>query len=113
MASRIKMWSLERTIQSLEIHYQDGHWGLGLYSNALGNEADPYDEDFYYCFVPYPELEEAMVSIYRLFGERNEVAWLLEYVQERPLSGKRFSAEGHGIGKTDERLPKRGGLSSN
>ena len=45
MASRIKMWSLERTIQSLEIHYQDGHWGLGLYSNALGNEADPYDED--------------------------------------------------------------------
>lgn len=81
MAPRIKFWSRERVIQNLEIHYHDGYWGLGLYSGELGNEVDPYDEDFYYCFVPYPELEEVLFSLYRLFEDRNKVIWAIENME--------------------------------
>ena len=99
MASRIKMWRLERTIKSLCIEHQNGHWGLGLYSDAFGNDGDPYYDDYYYCFVPYPELEEVIFSLYRLFKDERQVTWIMETVREHLEQMKDFRQKAMELGK--------------
>ena len=111
MASRIKMWSLERVIQNLLIHYQDGHWGLGLYSDEWGNNAGDFTEEFYYCFVPYPELDDTVFSLYKLLKSTNEIEYVLDTVMERLRHIDTFRQKATELGKQMNACLKGAGSS--
>lgn len=77
--ARYKTWSLEQTLYQMRPEYQNGEWGIGIYSTAHGEPLDlfhpeEFEPEGYHVFCPISELGDVFRAVYTLHPDCNTVA---------------------------------------